>query len=242
MFKKRFDYIDFRLGDACDGIDALHELIKKTINNAKIWAISIKNEIDQILAELSEKNKEFKNIHNYLIKTVDAVIDIQGIVYNLDDNVSDIKKEAEAIRETELSAYEDIVKLSAENKKFKTKIEDIISRMESHCKSVEYITSIEQENKKLIKENESLRIRNIELEKLEKKMLSEVNSLADSFAMVAQGIYNQENIEFAAVKTYRDGWKYICYNGRQLTNFDDVESLRIDYYIGERLKMDIEFK
>ena len=68
------------------------------------------------------------------------------------------------------------------------------------------------------------------------KLLEE---LRDSFNIVCRGMYCQDNIEFAAVKTYRGGWAFICHDGTELTDLNDAECVRIYWDRGERVNVEV---
>ena len=68
------------------------------------------------------------------------------------------------------------------------------------------------------------------------KLLEE---LRDSFNIVCKGMYCQDNIEFAAVKTYRGGWAFICRDGTELTDLNDAECVGIYWDRGERVNVEV---
>ena len=72
--------------------------------------------------------------------------------------------------------------------------------------------------------------------KVSEKSLEE---LRDSFNIVCRGMYCQDNIEFAAVKTYRGGWAFICHDGTELTDLNDAECVRIYWDRGERVNVEV---
>lgn len=67
-----------------------------------------------------------------------------------------------------------------------------------------------------------------------------IASQQSSISALAEGIYNQEHIEFFALKTYR-GWKYICVNGQKITDFNNVNIINVSWNKNDsRLKVDIK--
>ena len=66
-----------------------------------------------------------------------------------------------------------------------------------------------------------------------------IESLDASFSAVCQGVFNHDNIEFAGVKTYRDGWKYLYHNGTQLTDFSNIKRIYFDWYAGEYSNLEV---
>ena len=67
------------------------------------------------------------------------------------------------------------------------------------------------------------------------KLLEE---LRDSFNIVCKGMYCQDNIEFAAVKTYRGGWAFACHDGVELTDLNDASYVHIFWNRGERVSVE----
>ena len=73
-----------------------------------------------------------------------------------------------------------------------------------------------------------------------KALAGVIMSQQSSIAALAEGIYNQEHIEFFALKTYR-GWKYICVNGDKYTDFENINSVGITWNKEEnRLNVNIK--
>lgn len=71
-----------------------------------------------------------------------------------------------------------------------------------------------------------------------KALTSIIVTQQSSISALAEGIYNQEHIEFFALKTYR-GWKYICCDGEKFTDFTDVGEVNINWKLGERVHLNI---
>ena len=71
-----------------------------------------------------------------------------------------------------------------------------------------------------------------------KALTSIIVTQQSSISALAEGIYNQEHIEFFALKTYR-GWKYICCDGEKFTDFIDVGEVNINWKLGERVHLNI---
>lgn len=266
MFKKRFDYIDFQLGDLDDSINNLNEFWNKCVDEVKIHNKIVIQAINELKGNLIDKFdglddilSEWKKFIGSILKSLDELHKSQDCLWESIENVGEdqrgIAKEITAIRETQLSAYEDLARNSTETKKQFTKVNDklelidgcaedilsTVSRIAVNFPSIGYINELKAENKELRRENEELKKANETLETANGNLCKDITSLSDSFAVVTQGVYNQQSIEFAAVKTYREGWRYICYNGRQITNFGDIEDLSIYYERNEPMRVEINF-
>ncbi len=131
--------------------------------------------------------------------------------------------------------------LSDDINNLKLSVSNVNTRVDEILRAIKDIGEIS----KLQAENSALRARladqSREIDRLAEtikdrdELLSGLNA---SFAMVTQGLYDQDNIEFAAIKTYR-GWKYLIHNGMQTTNFDNVKSISIYWDKGEYVTVDM---
>ena len=245
MFKKRFDYIDFRIGDIYEAVGDVLSCLKDRfdlIKNDLKLLIYRNNEIFESLKNVGASQDELKN----QIDCVESMIARAGVSSECNEN--EIHAGLKELRETQLCFYEDVATISNVVNKSTNKLSDemktVVESVANLDDKLDYTLKMSELKQKiqelkvevalLKKQNENLTDENLRLR-------YNVNSLTDSFAVVAQGVYNQENIEFAGIKTYRDGWRYLCYNGRQMTNFNDIKEVDIRYYKGERLLMDISF-
>ena len=71
-----------------------------------------------------------------------------------------------------------------------------------------------------------------------KVLTSIIVTQQSSISALAEGIYNQEHIEFFALKTYR-GWKYICCDGVKYTDFTNAKNVSINWNQGGRVELNI---
>ena len=126
-----------------------------------------------------------------------------------------------------------------------SRIEESLSDLEiaDDPEETEEMAKLKAEYKTLVTQNRVLETKIAEYSKKNDELRDTIKSLSDSFAIVTQGVYNQDSIEFAAVKTYREGWRYLCHNGRQITNFDGIDSINLSWDSGEKyISMNIDFR
>lgn len=233
IFNKLFFSLDSIQGDICTGLDYIKSLERKIEGFYNF----ICNKIDFSTNKIGEVHKEIIAIASKQQRYYgDTSIEIE-------DSKNDILDEIREHKNLTTMEYEDISKLSKLPKQY----EELCGMIKSYLIAIdkwqerverglpEYgdYNAKKAELESLRKQNDALVVENLELRSI-------ISSLEASLAMVCQGLYDHEHIEFAAVKTYR-GWQYLCYNGRQITNFDDIEDMRIDYTKGENLNMDISF-
>lgn len=131
--------------------------------------------------------------------------------------------------------YRQLVNLLNDIEKKSSRIHDVQDTIVELYDKILKVAESNNASKKLREENERLKEQN-------QSLIEAIESLESSFALVTQGVYNQDNIEFAAVKTYREGWRYLCYNGRQITNFDGISQISLNWDSSDKfINMDISF-
>lgn len=248
MFNKKYEKLSFQLDsiyeDFDEELESVYKEVKQLKDMTKIVNVGEKlGEIKLGIQKLQSNNpKDIQDAKSDIIQRLTSTYSLLLSAYEdiskIPKAIEDMKKILDSERQTIVntntnvtsSASKSIANLDSTLNIVKNKIDEYKDAVETKAKYEE----LQKGYAKLVCINAKL---NDENEKL-----SDINkSLEASFAMVCQGLYNQDNIEFAAVKTYREGWRYLCYNGRQLTNFDDIDNLQIQYYKGERLRVDLVF-
>ena len=148
----------------------------------------------------------------------------------LQEYIKSLKNEKEELDDYNTECLEKIDKCNEEIEKLNEQYKHLLDGATEYCKEVEKYKDIaakEIENSKSSVETS--------------KALAGVVALQQSsISALAEGIYNQEHIEFFALKTYR-GWKYICVNGQKITDFNNVNTINISWNKNDtRLKVDIK--
>lgn len=64
--------------------------------------------------------------------------------------------------------------------------------------------------------------------------------IAGSLSAVTQGLFREDCIEFAAMKTYRGGWQYIYLNGKQVKDFALAENVCVNWSEGEPVTVNLD--
>lgn len=163
--------------------------------------------LEKMCDEETQKNIDAENTINDLRNTIKEQDNkIRELESDVDDGIQEIEKlyaEITNIGKT----YTEGIKES--NKKY----ENLISTYEIELARLKDIADKEMQNTKSATDTS-------------KAIAGIVASQQSSIAALAEGIYNQEHIEFFALKTYR-GWKYICVNGQKITDFDNVNNINI---------------
>ena len=225
-----------------------NEEIYEAINRIEDMIQNLENALENLTAisEVTEDDIERNKLHIQKIiessrqTIIDCLNDVKNVLLMQYEDISAVRPDIERILHTlnAIKTWPDAI----EKEKYKTigYVENIIA--DSKEKIRDDIVRFTDEIKEALSERNELLMRNEELSKRNEELEKAIESLSASFAIVAQGIYNQDNIEFAAVKTYREGWRYICYNGRQLTEFDDISDITLSWSKDEqRVAMDIVF-
>ena len=172
--------------------------------------IEIKSDKDTI-TNLHNENKE---LHKELAESYDKYSILSGDIYKLESDKKELQNQLD-IMTTKYTEIMKRIKLLEEEKdiliKDKNRQADSLSR---ECKMVN--TLAEQ---------------NVEKDHM-------IQDLSGSFEAVTEGIFKQDNIECALLKTYQ-GWKYLWHDGHLVTALDNAECVNINWDRGERIRVDI---
>lgn len=237
----------------------LHSLLNE-ISNLGVELLTVKDSILDYVRPIEEVAanipNEFGRLEHNLTETITTKSE------EIHDAINDNKK-------IPLMIYEDISKFQNNAGKECTEIKkklsqiswlgdrvgdvlDGIARIEENLSELELaedpeeteeIAKLKADYKVLVTQNHVLEAKISECNKRNDELENTIKSLSDSFAMVTQGIYNQDSIEFAAVKTYREGWRYLCHNGRQITDFDGIDEIDLSWdKVDKYIRMNISFQ
>lgn len=237
----------------------LHSLLNE-ISNLGVELLTVK---DSILDHVMSTEEVITNIPN----------EFGRLEYNLtgaiSTNAEEIQNALEDTKRIPLMIYEDISKFKNDTDKDFTEVKkklsqitwlgdrihevmDGIARIEESLSDLEVaedpeeteeIAKLKADYRLLVSQNHALESKIVECNKRNDELENTIRSLSDSFAMVTQGIYNQDSIEFAAVKTYREGWRYLCHNGRQITDFDGIDEIDLSWDKSDKyIRMNISFQ
>ena len=189
---------------------------------------------------------------------IDSVI--EGIKRIEDKANSDV-----AIQEGKLSYYQNQCeklenengKLVSENERYKAEAEntkDIIRGLNTtieDCKQkLSDYNNVKRQNELLIEQNQQLQ-KSLDLAKSlidatnerikastrqNDALQADLTELRKCFSAVLRGMYDREEIEFAALKTYR-GWKFVYNNGQMTEDFNNIGEVSCSWYDGEKLNL-----
>ena len=163
--------------------------------------------LEKMCDEETQKNIDAENTINDLRNTIKEQDNkIKELESDIDDGIQEIEKLYTEITNIG-KIYTEGIKES--NKKYDT----LVHTYEVELDRLKDITDKEIQNTKSAADTS-------------KAIAGIIASQQSSIAALAEGIYNQEHIEFFALKTYR-GWKYICVNGQKITDFDNVNNINI---------------
>ena len=65
---------------------------------------------------------------------------------------------------------------------------------------------------------------------------ADLTELRKCFSAVLRGMYDREEIEYAALKTYR-GWMFVYNNGQMTEDFSNIGEVSCSWYDGEKLNL-----
>jgi len=148
-------------------------------------------------------------------------------------------------------------KLVRENERYKAEVEnteDIIRGLNTtieDCKEkVNDYNNTKRQNELLIEQNEQLQ-KSLDLAKSlveatnerikastrqNDALQADLTELRKCFSAVLRGMYDREEIEYAALKTYR-GWKFVYNNGQMTEDFSNIGEVSCSWYDGEKLNL-----
>jgi len=188
---------------------------KKEINNLT----NLAEDTNEKISELTEKQNEFsEQITDDLQDIVDTLEYNRDTVYTyIDEAVAEISEK--------LFEYEHEILLKNLNNSIDSS-DKIINKISQKAEAdlafnkrlTDFIKIIIED---YLEENKQLK------KEIEDKEY-EIESLIAANQALANSIFNTDHIELFVLKTYRD-WKYICYNGEAITNFDGIKKVTIDW-------------
>lgn len=185
---------------------------------------------------------------------------IEGIKWIKDKATGDV-----AIQEGKLSYYQNQCeklenengKLVSENERYKAEVEnteDIIHGLKTiiddYKKQLNDYNNTKRQNELLIEQNQQLQ-KSLDLAKSlveatnerikastrqSDALQADLTELRKCFSAVLRGMYDREEIEYAALKTYR-GWKFIYNNGQTTEDFSNITEVTADWNEGDKLRL-----
>ena len=170
-----------------------------------------RDKYDELHSKIQELQQQVYGLDERIRKSAEKEDDYDRLQLSYDD----LEEELEELREEKASAEKQAEEAKAKLTT-KEKLYDILSKcLEAQKKLTDDATA-------------ALKVREKSLEELR-----------DSFNIVCRGMYCQDNIEFAAVKTYRGGWEFICHDGTELTDLNNAGCVRIYWDRGERVNVEV---
>lgn len=170
-----------------------------------------------------------------------------------------------AIQEGRLSYYQNQCeklenengKLVSENERYKAEAENteniirgLNTTIEDCKEKLSDYNNVKRQNELLIEQNQQLQ-KSLDLAKSLVEVTNErikastrqndalqadLTELRKCFSAVLRGMYDREEIEFAALKTYR-GWKFVYNNGQITEDFSNIGQVSCSWYDGEKLNL-----
>ena len=207
------------------------------------WKDRIEKKIREICELCNETQSDMRHVRNCIDN------ELSGKNYNIQDCIDRINKlqlennelraKVEEYRSDADKHYEDIGTISGlqdvikeyENKLVdydysKRKIEILTEETQQLQKSLDLAKSLVESTNERIKastrQNDALQ--------------ADLTELRKCFSAVLRGMYDREEIEYAALKTYR-GWKFVYNNGQMTEDFSNIGEVSCSWYDGEKLNL-----
>lgn len=187
--------------------------------------------------------------------------DIDSVIELIKDKAtSDV-----AMQEGKLSYYQNQCeklenengKLVSENERYKAEVENtkniihgLNTTIEDCKEKLSDYNNVKRQNELLIEQNQQLQ-KSLDLAKSlieatnerikastrqNDALQADLTELRKCFSAVLRGMYDREEIEFAALKTYR-GWKFVYNNGQMTEDFSNIGEVSCSWYDGEKLNL-----
>lgn len=208
-----------------------------------------KERIESKIRAICELCNEFQSDIRYVRDCLDNKLSAKD--YNIQDCINRINKlqlennelmaKAEEYKSDADKHYEDIGTISG--------LQDVIKEYENKLvdydysiRKIEILTEEAQQLQKSLDLAKSLVETTNERIKASTRqndaLQTDLTELRKCFSAVLRGMYDREEIEFAALKTYR-GWKFIYNNGQTTEDFSNVTKVSVDWYDGEKLSLSV---
>ena len=213
-----------------DVVAATREL-KETVDTIKVNVVSTYNKLSSLVGRVEELGKLITNkSDSFEVKLMEQY----GALYELID-------ERCKITDHQLSAAKD-----AEIERLNKAI-NALTYSNANYNDLKYeLNTLHEEIEAIRNDIEAVRSANESRDKLDKFLAQSMRDdkqiifdLSTSFEAVTQGMYTQDNIEFAALKTYSGGWKYIFYKGKPIEGLAKAKDVTI-HLNGNSMSLDID--
>lgn len=207
------------------------------------WDRKIESKIDDVGSlcyDLRSDIQEIKDgVKNKLSAKEYSILDSANLINKLRSECDDLKVRAESYKSEAEKHYEDTETIS-ELQKVIEGYKEQLSDYEILKKQKELLTKqVEQLQTSLKLIEPIMKSQNDAIDSLENQrniLQDDVTELRQCFSAVLRGMYDREEIEFAALKTYR-GWKYIYSNGVTTEDFSNTNNVEISWNNGESVKL-----
>lgn len=206
-----------------DVVAATREL-KETVDTIKINVVSTYNKLSSIVGWFEELGKLITNKSDSFEA---KLMEQYGALYELID-------ERCKITDDRLSAAKD-----AEIERLNKAI-NALTYSNANYNDLKYeLNTLHEKIEAIRNDIEAVRSANESRDKLDEFLAQSMRDdkqiifdLSTSFEAVTQGMYTQDNIEFAALKTYKGGWKYMFYKGKPIDWLAEAKHVVLDITCG----------
>jgi len=207
------------------------------------WKERIESKIKDIYGYCSEFMNDIREIKDSLNIKLSAkehfIQDCINRMNKLQLENDELRTKADKYKEDADKHYEDIGTI--------TGLQDVIKEYE--CKLTDY-NYLKRQNETLTEQTQQLQ-KSLDLAKSlidntneriktvtrqNESLQADLTELRNCFSAVLRGMYDREEIEYAALKTYR-GWKFIYNNGQMTEDFSNIGEVSCSWYDGEKLDL-----
>lgn len=213
-----------------DVVAATREL-KETVDTIKLNVVSTYNKLSALVGRVEELGKLITNksdsFEGKLMEQYEALYELINEHCKTTDDQLSAAKDAEIERLTK--AINALTYSNANYNDLKYELNNLHEEIETIRNDIEAVRSANESRDKLD-------------EFLAQSMRDDkqiIFDLSTSFEAVTQGMYTQDNIEFAALKTYKGGWKYIFYKGKPVDGLIEAKDVTI-HLNGNSMSLDID--
>ena len=183
------------------------------------------------------------SIGNFIIKSNNGLTEIikRDIEIRKDELLDEIKKAESQIENLRCESYdqrsyEELKEHEAElQKNIDDRKHEYALLLKQYCSLQDRFCDLERQ----LKQKEDYLNKILEINKEKDKSIWEI---AGALSAVTEGVFREDCVEFAALKTYRGGWEYIYLNGNQVENYKMAHDFWLRWIDGSPVKLEMNIE
>lgn len=198
--------------------DATEEIQNDIADRAQALTDIIKSKHTILTAQIERLDNHTKDYQDTQRITIDEIRQIQKLVEDLQDAISDQRLNDESFQSLE------------------KKIEILEQQRDTLLRECDSLENKIQDMQEQLDKKDAYLNKLLEINKEKDKSIWEI---AGALSAVTEGVFREDCVEFACLKTYRGGWQYIYINGEQAKDFRMAQNLCLYWAEGEPVNLEV---